>query len=225
MKIDCIKQAQIEQDEAYARELEAELNKNINWDDVIEQVKTKEKKDNAVLRYQALNRKPQTEAQAKKNMMLYLKNMAGFKMDFFKVMRYDAIRPIFEKIFNSVVGFLEKSKEELKKKEAEHLRGKVKVLKRMQPRSKSWMKSSSLEESKRHSWFSKNQKLEIVSVLWRSHYNVYNQSDHLAGREKISLDKTYCCWYKLMLLDNAADSRLRLLEQSAAIDDKMKKYH
>nr|GEY92009.1 hypothetical protein [Tanacetum cinerariifolium] len=40
------KQAQIEQDEAYARELEAELNKNINWDDVIEQVKRKEKEDN-----------------------------------------------------------------------------------------------------------------------------------------------------------------------------------
>nr|GEX05451.1 hypothetical protein [Tanacetum cinerariifolium] len=32
------KQAQIEQDEAYVRELEAELNKNINWDDVIEQM-------------------------------------------------------------------------------------------------------------------------------------------------------------------------------------------
>nr|GEY04106.1 hypothetical protein [Tanacetum cinerariifolium] len=37
--------------------------------------------------------------------------------------------------------------------------------------------------------------------------------------------KTYCFWYKLKLLDNAADSRLRLLEQSAAVDDKMKKYH
>nr|GEW59116.1 hypothetical protein [Tanacetum cinerariifolium] len=35
--------------------------------------------------------------------------------------------------------------------------------------------------------------------------------------------KTYCCWYKLKLLDNAAYSRLRLLEQSVAIDDKMKK--
>nr|GEW36514.1 hypothetical protein [Tanacetum cinerariifolium] len=35
--------------------------------------------------------------------------------------------------------------------------------------------------------------------------------------------KTYCCWYKLKLLDNAADSRLRLLEQSVAVDDKMKK--
>nr|GEZ20521.1 hypothetical protein [Tanacetum cinerariifolium] len=37
------KQAQIEQDKAYARELETELNKNINWDEVIEQVLRKEK--------------------------------------------------------------------------------------------------------------------------------------------------------------------------------------
>nr|GEY99102.1 hypothetical protein [Tanacetum cinerariifolium] len=43
------KQAQIEQDEAYAREIEAELNKNINWDDVIKQVQRKEKEDNAVM--------------------------------------------------------------------------------------------------------------------------------------------------------------------------------
>nr|GEY87333.1 ribonuclease H-like domain-containing protein [Tanacetum cinerariifolium] len=28
--------------------------------------------------------------------------------------------------------------------------------------------------------------------------------------------KTYCCWYKLKLLDNAADIKLRLLEESAA---------
>nr|GEU61836.1 hypothetical protein [Tanacetum cinerariifolium] len=91
------KQAQIEQDEAYARELEAELNKNINWDDVIEQVQTKEKEDNYVLRYQALKRKPHTEAQARKNIMIYLRNMAGFKMDYFKGMSYDDIRPIFEK--------------------------------------------------------------------------------------------------------------------------------
>nr|GFC90030.1 hypothetical protein [Tanacetum cinerariifolium] len=93
------KQAQIEQDEAYARELEAELNKNINWDDVIEQVKKKGKEDNDVLRYQALKRKPQTKAHAKKNMMVYLKNMAGFKMDYFKGINYDDIRPIFEKYF------------------------------------------------------------------------------------------------------------------------------
>nr|GEW97443.1 putative ribonuclease H-like domain-containing protein [Tanacetum cinerariifolium] len=40
------KQARIEQDEAYARELEAELNRNINWDDVIEHVNEKGKQDN-----------------------------------------------------------------------------------------------------------------------------------------------------------------------------------
>nr|GEY70523.1 hypothetical protein [Tanacetum cinerariifolium] len=81
------KQAQIEQDEAYARELEAELNANINWNEVI--------------------------GQARKNMMVYLKNMAGFKMNLFKGLTYDEIRPIFEKHFNSIVAFLEKGEKEL----------------------------------------------------------------------------------------------------------------
>nr|GFD01651.1 hypothetical protein [Tanacetum cinerariifolium] len=54
------------EDEAFARELEAELNANINWNDVMEQVKRKEKQDNTVMRYQALKRKPVTEAQARK---------------------------------------------------------------------------------------------------------------------------------------------------------------
>nr|GEU29728.1 hypothetical protein [Tanacetum cinerariifolium] len=35
--------------------------------------------------------------------------------------------------------------------------------------------------------------------------------------------KTYCCWYKLKLLDNAADIKLRVPEESAAADVKMKK--
>nr|GEX44580.1 hypothetical protein [Tanacetum cinerariifolium] len=78
------RQAQMEQDEAFARELEVELNANINCNEVIEQVKRKERQDNTIMRYQALKRKPITEAQARKNMMIYLKNMAGFKMDFFK---------------------------------------------------------------------------------------------------------------------------------------------
>nr|GEV27784.1 hypothetical protein [Tanacetum cinerariifolium] len=95
------KQAQIEQDEAFARELEAELNKTINWDDVIDQVQRKEKEDNDVMRYQALKRKPQTEAQARKNMMIYLRNIVGFKMDYFKGMTFDDIRLIFKKKFNS----------------------------------------------------------------------------------------------------------------------------
>nr|GEU98037.1 hypothetical protein [Tanacetum cinerariifolium] len=100
------KQAQIEQDEKYAREMEAKLNRNIDWDEAIDHVNKKAKEDPAVKRYQALKRKPQTEAQARKNMIVYLKNVAGFKIDYFKGMSYDDIRPIFEAKFNSNVAFL-----------------------------------------------------------------------------------------------------------------------
>nr|GEW97212.1 hypothetical protein [Tanacetum cinerariifolium] len=82
-------------------------------DDVIDQVQRKEKEDNVVMRYQALKRKPQTEAQARKNMMIYLRNMAGFKMDHFKGISYDDIRLIFEKKFNSNMAFLEKIREQM----------------------------------------------------------------------------------------------------------------
>nr|GEW72893.1 hypothetical protein [Tanacetum cinerariifolium] len=110
--------AQIEQDEAFARELEAKLNANINWNEVIEQVKRKGRQDNTIMRYQALKRKLVTEAHARKNMMVYLKNMAGFKMDFFKGMTYTDIRPIFEKHFNSIWAFLKKGEKEIEEEES-----------------------------------------------------------------------------------------------------------
>nr|GEW49684.1 hypothetical protein [Tanacetum cinerariifolium] len=111
------KQAQIKQDEKYARELKAELNKNIDLDKVIDHVQRKQKEDKVVKRYQALKRKPQTEAQARKNMMLYLKNVDGFKMDYFKGMSHDDIRLIFKKHFNFNVNFLLNSKEQIDKEE------------------------------------------------------------------------------------------------------------
>nr|GEX86126.1 hypothetical protein [Tanacetum cinerariifolium] len=67
-------------------------------------------------------RKPLTEAQAKKNTMIYLRNMAGFKMDYFKGMKYDDICPIFEKKFNSNVAFLEKIKEQIKEEDSKALK-------------------------------------------------------------------------------------------------------
>nr|GEU71971.1 uncharacterized mitochondrial protein AtMg00810-like [Tanacetum cinerariifolium] len=68
------KKQQIEMDEEYARKFYAELNKDIDWDVAIDHVKLKDKEDPAVQIYQAMKRKPQTEAQAQKNMMMYLKN-------------------------------------------------------------------------------------------------------------------------------------------------------
>nr|GEV68847.1 putative ribonuclease H-like domain-containing protein [Tanacetum cinerariifolium] len=61
------RQAQIKQDEAFAKELEADLNANINWNDVMEQVKRKEKQDNTVMRYQSLKRKPEEVGSKRKD--------------------------------------------------------------------------------------------------------------------------------------------------------------
>nr|GEY70301.1 hypothetical protein [Tanacetum cinerariifolium] len=85
-------------------------------------LKKKDKEDNVVMKYQSLKRKPQTEAQAKKNMMIYLRNMARLKMDYFNGMSYDDICPIFEKYSNSNVAFLEKTKEQMEEEDIKALK-------------------------------------------------------------------------------------------------------
>nr|GEU82547.1 hypothetical protein [Tanacetum cinerariifolium] len=112
-------QAQIEQDEAFARQLEAELNADINWNVVMEQVKRNERLNDAVMKYQALKRKPLTEAQGRKNMIIYLKNMAGYTMNYFKGMTYSEIKPLFEKHYNYNQAFLEEVNEEVTVSEKE----------------------------------------------------------------------------------------------------------
>nr|GEX22953.1 ribonuclease H-like domain-containing protein [Tanacetum cinerariifolium] len=72
-----------------------------------------ERLNDVVMKYQALKIKPLTEAQARKNMIIYLKNMVGFKMNYFKVMTYSEIRPLFEKHYNYNQAFLEEVNEEV----------------------------------------------------------------------------------------------------------------
>nr|GEW44325.1 retrovirus-related Pol polyprotein from transposon TNT 1-94 [Tanacetum cinerariifolium] len=74
-----LKKGRMEESQAKAYHLDFQHAKK-----VLKQVKRKEQQDNTVTRYQALKRKPLTKAQARKSMMIYLKNMARFKMDFFK---------------------------------------------------------------------------------------------------------------------------------------------
>nr|GEW15239.1 putative ribonuclease H-like domain-containing protein [Tanacetum cinerariifolium] len=87
------RQAQIELDEEVARQLEAELNVDINWNAVIKQVKRSERLTDA--------------------------NMAGYKMDYFKGMSYDDIIPLFEKHYNYNQAFLNKVNEGVKVPEKE----------------------------------------------------------------------------------------------------------
>nr|GEX89394.1 hypothetical protein [Tanacetum cinerariifolium] len=68
------KKHQVELDEAYARKLQEEFNQDIDWEVAMDHVKQKAKEKPYVQRYQVMKKKPQTEAQARRNMMVYLKN-------------------------------------------------------------------------------------------------------------------------------------------------------
>nr|GEV02503.1 hypothetical protein [Tanacetum cinerariifolium] len=83
----------------------------------MDHVKQKAKENPYVQRYQVMKKRPQTEAQAQKNMMVYLKNTVGFTLDYFKGMSYDDIRPIFEAKFNANMKFLLKSKEQMEEED------------------------------------------------------------------------------------------------------------
>ncbi|GJR38634.1 retrovirus-related pol polyprotein from transposon TNT 1-94 [Tanacetum coccineum] len=79
---------------------EREETDNIDWNTVDEQVQ--ERQSDTIKRYQTLKKKPVSVAQAGKNMMIYLKNIAGYKMGYFKGMSYDEVRPIFEEEYNKI---------------------------------------------------------------------------------------------------------------------------
>nr|GEX88121.1 hypothetical protein [Tanacetum cinerariifolium] len=123
------KKDQIELDAEYARKLHGEINKDhkeINkdndWDAAIDHVKQKSKNPQYIKRYQVMKKKPQTESEARKNMMIYLLNTAGYKMDFFKGMSYDDICPIFQARFDANMRFLFKSREEMEEEDQEVLK-------------------------------------------------------------------------------------------------------
>ncbi|GKC98623.1 hypothetical protein Tco_1168898 [Tanacetum coccineum] len=90
--------AQIAKDEEIARQwdekerkramVESKSAKKIDWNDP------------SVIRYHTLKMKPKTVAQARKNMIKYLKNQGNYKISDFKGMFYNDIRPIFEKVWD-----------------------------------------------------------------------------------------------------------------------------
>ncbi|GJZ24753.1 hypothetical protein Tco_0562212, partial [Tanacetum coccineum] len=68
--------------------------------------------DPSIIRYHALQNRPRSVAEVRKNMLMYLKNQGGYKMKDFKGMSYDDIRPIFEKVWDQVHSFVPMDSEE-----------------------------------------------------------------------------------------------------------------
>nr|GEV35475.1 ulp1 protease family, C-terminal catalytic domain-containing protein [Tanacetum cinerariifolium] len=118
------KKDQIEMDAEYARKLQEEINKeheesykNIDWNAALNHVQSKEPQ--YIKRYHGMKKKPQTESEARKNMIFYLKNTEGYKMDFFKGMKYNEVLPIFQAKFDANMRFLFKSREEMEEEDKE----------------------------------------------------------------------------------------------------------
>nr|GEW07752.1 hypothetical protein [Tanacetum cinerariifolium] len=97
---------------------------------LIEAPKPMKKKDQIEMdaEYHGMKKKPQTKSEACKNMIFYLKNTEGYKMDFFKGKKYDEILPIFQANeilpifqtkFDANMKFLFKSREEMEKENEE----------------------------------------------------------------------------------------------------------
>nr|GEV43529.1 uncharacterized mitochondrial protein AtMg00810-like [Tanacetum cinerariifolium] len=121
------KKDQIEMDAEYARKLQEEIdrdhdrfNKDVDWDAAIDNVNQKSSSNpQYIKRYQGMKKIPQTESEARKNMMIYLKNTAGYKIDFFKGMTYAQICPIFQARFDENIRFPFKSIEEMEEEDQE----------------------------------------------------------------------------------------------------------
>nr|GEU41416.1 hypothetical protein [Tanacetum cinerariifolium] len=116
------KKDQVEIDAEYAKKLQEELDKehgeaykNIDWNAAFDHVQAKETQ--YIKRYHGFKKKPQSESEAPKNMISYLKNTKGYKMEFFKGKTYDQILPIFQARFDANMKFLFKTREEMKKED------------------------------------------------------------------------------------------------------------
>nr|GEW22179.1 ribonuclease H-like domain-containing protein [Tanacetum cinerariifolium] len=56
----------------------------------------------------SLDEEPFSKVEVKKNMVMYLKNQGGYKQSYFKRMKYEDIRPLFERIWDQVHTFVPK---------------------------------------------------------------------------------------------------------------------
>nr|GEY98376.1 hypothetical protein [Tanacetum cinerariifolium] len=158
-KMHLTRKDQIALDKEVARRLKAEWNAdmkdNVDWNEVIEQVQSRQL--DAVRKYQALKRILVLVAQARKNMMIYLKNMAVYKMDYFKDMIYKQIRPIFEMEYNKVQAYLNKGPEmDVKRIKAPKKRTRKEKVEKDQP-----AKSKKIVKDR----FKKSQPKEVLDVL------------------------------------------------------------
>ncbi|GJR15443.1 hypothetical protein Tco_0798095 [Tanacetum coccineum] len=89
-----------------AKELQRQLNQRQEVPTQPTQSQGIDWNDPSVLRYHALKNKPVSIAQARRNMITYLKNQGGYKESYFNRISYNDIRPIFKRVWDHVNTFI-----------------------------------------------------------------------------------------------------------------------
>ncbi|GJW22187.1 hypothetical protein Tco_0032809 [Tanacetum coccineum] len=146
---------------------EREVTDNIDWNIVAEQIQ--ERQSDTIKRYQTLKKKPVLVAQARKNMMIFLKNMAGYKMNYFKGISYEDIKPMFEEDYRKLQTLFKKDTEVEKTKtkrvtEETLLQESFKKLRTSEASSSEPIQEQSTEETTELSKEELKKMLEIVPV-------------------------------------------------------------
>ncbi|GJR08183.1 hypothetical protein Tco_0790835 [Tanacetum coccineum] len=106
--------ADINEDGFSALELQRQLNKRKEVPAEPTQLQTIDWNNPAVIRYHALQNRPYSIAKVGKNMVMYLKNHAGYKQSYFKG-KYEEIRPILEKVLDQTHTFVPMDSEDKEK--------------------------------------------------------------------------------------------------------------
>ncbi|GJS17160.1 hypothetical protein Tco_0411632 [Tanacetum coccineum] len=115
--------------------------------EVVLEEKPTELVEDQVLRYHAQLNRPYYVAEVRKNMVMYLKNQGGYKMNYFKGMKYEDIRPIFEKVWDQIQSFTPMDSEKEKGSEKKGNRKKTLARKRASGKdSEEIMKKQKLED-------------------------------------------------------------------------------
>ncbi|GJU25745.1 hypothetical protein Tco_1164366 [Tanacetum coccineum] len=90
---------QIQADEDLAQKLLEEERENLSIEErarLLAKLIDKRKKIQAAQRYEAIRNKPQTMSQQRKTMCTYMKNMAGYKMEYFKGKNFYEFKEMFD---------------------------------------------------------------------------------------------------------------------------------
>nr|GFA35256.1 hypothetical protein [Tanacetum cinerariifolium] len=129
--------------------------------------------------------KASDRSSSRRNMIMYLKNTDGFKLDYFKEKSYDDIHPIFEAKFNTNMDFLLKSKEQIEEEESRELESINETLaQKAAKRKRLNQENKDMEEIKQH--------LEIVPD---EDDDIYTEATPLARKVPV-VD------YQIILLNN-----------------------